>query len=138
MDLNDMSEYCVLHLLAQSNKPSISERLDVYGLSVPLNLLKVNFFLETNDSCWTRDISDSMTQRDGVYKKAEIRMYYLKQGRFVREVEKDEYLGGSFVLTNKGRRVLDRYVLFLREEQRKVNYRIKESHKISREMKEND
>ncbi len=138
MDLNDISEYYMLHLFGQRSKMEFAEREGIYSIAVVLNLLKVHYFLNVNDECWTRDISDSLKQKPGIYKKVEIGMYFLKKGRFVNEIDRDKYLGGRFVLTNKGESVLYRYAAFLREKQRTISYKIKESHKISREMKEND
>jgi len=138
MDLNDISEYFMLHLFGQRSKIEFAEREGIYSIAIVLNLLKVHYFLNVNNECWTRDISDSLKQKPGVYKRVEIGMYFLRKGRFVNEVDRDEYLGGRFELTNKGRHLLDRYAGFLREEQRSISYKIKESHKISREMKEND
>ncbi len=138
MDLNDVSEYFMLHLLGQRHKEMFCEKAGIYKISIVFNLLKVHFIKHQNNECWTRDISDSLKQKEGVYKKVEIGMYFLSQGRFVREVGKDKYLGKKWEITNKGKRVLDLYTAFLREEQKTTNYKIKESHKISREMKEID
>jgi len=138
MDLNDISEYYMLHLFGQRNKIDFAEREGIYSIAIVLNLIKVHYFLNINGECWTKDISDSLKQKPGVFKRVDIGMHFLKKGRFVNEIDRDKYLGGRFVLTNKGMSVLDRYVGFLREKQKEIGYKIKESHKISCEMKENN
>lgn len=138
MDLNDISEYFMLHIFGQRNSIKFCEQEGIHSMAVVFNLLKVQYFLNTNDECWTMDVSDSLKPKQGIYKRVEIGMYFLKQGRFIAQVDKDKHLGGRFELTNKGRSLLYRYAAFLRDEQRKISYKIKESHVTSRELKENE
>lgn len=128
----------MLHLFGQRGRNKFCEQERVHSIGLVFNLLKVFHFINTNKTCWTRDVADSLKQNPDPYRKVEIGMYFLSQGRYIVELDKDKYLGKSWGMTNKGRSLLDRYAAFLREEQRIINYKIKESHKISREMKENE
>ena len=137
MDLDDISEYYMLHLFGNRSRDKFCEQEKIHSLAIVLNLLKVHYVIHKNNECWTRDIADSLKQKPNVYKKVEIGMYFLSQGRYVKEIGKDKVLGKKWELTNKGLFLLGRYTLHLREEQRNVNYRVKKSHVESIELKEN-
>ena len=136
MDLNDVSEYFMLHLFSQRNSKRFCEQERIYSVAIVFNLLKVHYFIHTKNSCWTRDIVDCLKDSPKTPKSVEIGMYYLAQGRYVSEQEKDKVLGKRWELTNKGTYLINRYTAWLREEQRTLNYKIKESHKESKELKE--
>lgn len=138
MDINDISEYFMLHLFGQRNSQAFCEQENIYSRAIVYNLLKVHYFIYTKNSCWTKDIIDCLKDSPKQSKKVEIGMYFLSQGRYVAEQERDKVLGKRWELTNKGTYLLNRYAAWLREEQRKLNYKIKESHKESRELKENN
>jgi len=125
----------MLHLIAQREAKKFCKDNNIYGIPVIFNLLKVHYFINTKNSCWTRDISCSL--KSGKYIKVEVGMHFLKNGRYVNEVETDKLLGKRWELTNKGIYLLDRYAAWLREEQRNLDYKIKLTHKKSREMKKN-
>ena len=134
MDINDISEYFMLHIISQREEKKFCEENSIYNISVVKNLLKIHYFIITKKSCWTKDVACSV--KEGKEQRVEIGMHYLFRDRYINEIERDKVLGKSWELTNKAIFLLDRYAAWLREEQKNLDYKIKLSHKESRELRE--
>jgi hypothetical protein len=66
-----------------------------------------------------------------------ISIYYMMKDRYVNRLEKDKVLGQKVELTNKGRYLLEQYASWIREQEKAWFYKMRLSHKESKELKEN-
>jgi len=137
MDIDNLSEFTVLNLFGRRTINEFIDAQDTYiNESQLFKLQMIYYLINTKGSCWTRDILDIINSRSGQEKAVKTALYFLAKNRYLKKMENDKVLGSRYELTNKSMFILRSYAAWLREQQRKYHYKIKESHKKSRELKE--
>jgi len=138
MDVNDLAEFTVLKMLGLINIDSFLKAQNTYvHKQTVFNLLRIHYLINTKGTCWTKDLMNGMSQkRTNIEKRTNIAIHYMEKSRAISKHEKDKILGCRLEITNKGVFILQQYAVWLREEQKKYHYKMKQSHKESRELKE--
>jgi len=137
MDLPILAEF---HYLKFQHYMNMQEFLHIHRQrsdTVLNNLLKIFHIIELKDICWHSDIVNTMNGKPKWHKIIEISSYYMMSDRYIRYGQKDKVLGYEYQITNKGRALLDQYATWIREKEKETYYKMKKSHKESRELKEN-
>jgi len=137
MDIDDIAEFTVLNLFGRRTINQFIEAQETFVSEAQLfKLQMIHYLINTKGSCWTRDILDGINSREGQEPAVKTALYFLTKNRYLKMMETDKILGSRYELTNKSMFIIRAYAAWLREEQRKYHYKIKESHKKSRELKE--
>jgi hypothetical protein len=137
MDLDDLAEYTTLKTLANFSRQEFVDQCEVrVGRNTIDSLLKIHHLVETKGSCWDKDISDiAPNPTDVITKRASIGNWYSGKNNLIRQVgNTHKYLGKNWILTNKGKFMLQRYVAWTREKERQYFYRVKKSRVIAKEI----
>jgi hypothetical protein len=138
IDLKHLAEFSFLSNIAKKNvKQFIDAHVEVKKMQDVYNLLKVHYLIEINDECWSGDIVATMNNKRNWMKTIKIANNAMANKRLLRIVARDPIRGDKYEITNKGRFIIDQYMSWIREEERKVFYEIKLSRKKSKEHKEN-
>ena len=131
MILDDLAEFSVRNFLGSANIREFLVENNLYSDWVIYAMLSVHYFNNTKDSCYFADIE--AISRPGIRIALKISFHNMVKSRHLDVVEKDENLGNKYEVTNKGRAILDRYMIFLKEEERKRFYIIKKNHRDAQE-----
>jgi hypothetical protein len=137
MDLQNMAEFSFMNSLSQKNTKQFLERTNLRRMQDVHNLLKIYYFIHINGECWSNDIEATMTERRSWTRAIKIANNTMANKRLIRIIGREKIRGDKYELTNKGMYIIDQYISWMREEQRKVFYAIKLSRKKAKEHKEN-
>jgi len=121
----------------------LKELLNRYNVkySVIINLLQIDYLNKTRGKCYDIDmaIMNEKPSRIG-FKAMRINLYYMRRGKFIgyeKIKEDDPILGRSYIVRDRGRRLLDEYTAAIHSADHEVSYKIKLKHKEAREAKKN-
>jgi hypothetical protein len=137
MDIDDFAEFTVLNLLGERKISEFIKAQDCYlNKNYIFKLLMMHYLISSKGSCWTQDIIDGIAYRKGQKTRVEAALYMMTQSRVVIKREQGRGLGHRWDITNKGMYIIRQYAAWTRDQQREYHYKIKESHRILRELKE--
>ena len=137
MDLPQLAEFSFLSSLAKKNIQQFIDEADgIRHVNDIYNLLKIYHFIQLNDECWREDIVATMNEKRNWSKTIKIANNNMAGRRLIRVVATDPVRGEKYEITNKGAFVIDQYMSWLREEERKVFYAIKLNRRKAKEHKE--
>ena len=139
MDLSEMTEFSFLRDISQKNPQEFIDSTEGFSY-IPhiFYLLKINHFINITGECWVQDIILTMTDRRSWQKRITMSTERLVHKRFLRVLDNCKIRGKRVELTNKGTYMIDQYMVWIREEERKIFYQIKLMKKKVQESKEND
>lgn len=139
MDLKNMCEYAFLMDLPYSTTKAFP--FEYYGLKpnryIPY-LLKIQHFINVSGECYYQDYIISIKRNPGDLRKVKSHIVFMRKENLVETLgDRDPVRGNRIVITNKGQRYIDAYMLWLRDMERELFYKIKLSKKNSNELKKN-
>lgn len=139
MDIDDIAEFTILDLFGKKTIEGFIKSQETYVSFNFLHKLNMIYYLiKTKGTCWKSDIINALNDKPIKEINVEMALYFLTKNKYLTRHEHDKILGNRYELTNKSMFLLRQYALWMREEEKKYHYRIKESHRKSRELKENN
>ena len=129
MEIDDVAGYTVRFFLGKQEIQPFLIKHNMYSDYAIIGLINVHYLNDMKGSCYEKDIVT--ISRKGIEWKVVRAIRKLAKKGFLKNVGEDDFLGRNYKLSNKGRKILDQYVLYLREVERDRIYQIKENKRMS-------
>lgn len=138
MEIDEIAEYTTINLLVNRNFKDFAKSQEYFvSPSIVFGLLRIHYLINTKGSCWTKDLLDGISEnRINRKRNLDLSLHFHMKANVIERKERDKILGYRWEITNKGMFILQQYSMFIKEELKKYHYKIKKSHKESRELKE--
>jgi len=147
MDSNDLSIYHSISFLMRSERDSFVERNNLYDFDSLVYLLLVNYVINLRGCCYVRDVA--ILKGKGViptsgyqFLMARRRLWGMSKSGLIVSTgirgESNSVLGIGYILTDRGRAVLDNYSSLYSRKERELIYGLKKIHKESCEVDKKD
>ncbi len=138
IDLPTMAEFHFLASLSRKDPHSfVDAHPEIRKVQEVYNLLKIHYFIHTTGECWREDVVASMNDNPKWPRVVGYTNYFLKANNLIRIIDRNKVRGERYEITNKGMYMLEQYMVWLREEEKSIFYKIKLMRKNAKELEEN-